>query len=101
GRAANAYSSLKLAGGRHDSAGPREEGACCDGRYFAGVYLQSYRALLELGTRAQVACALRSYVHDNAYGIARPIDPLVPNPVGVASKWERAGPRQAETSRSR
>jgi hypothetical protein len=47
-----------------------------DGRYFAGVYLQSYRALLELGARAQVDCALRRYVRDNAYGIARPIDLL-------------------------
>jgi peptidase M1-like protein len=47
-----------------------------DGRYFAGVYLQSYRALLELGTQADVDCALRRYVHDNAYGVARPIDLL-------------------------
>jgi hypothetical protein len=47
-----------------------------DGRYFAGVYLQSYRALLELGTRGQVDCALRLYVHDNAYGVARPVDLL-------------------------
>jgi hypothetical protein len=47
-----------------------------DGRYFAGVYLQSYRALLELGTQAEMDCALRTYVHDNAYRIARPIDLL-------------------------
>jgi hypothetical protein len=47
-----------------------------DGRYFAGVYLQSYRALLELGARHRVDCALRRYVHDNAYGVARPIDLL-------------------------
>jgi hypothetical protein len=47
-----------------------------DGLYFAGVYLQSYRALLELGARSRVDCALRRYVHDNAYGVARPIDLL-------------------------
>jgi hypothetical protein len=47
-----------------------------DGSYFAGVYLETYRALLALGTQAQVDCALRRYVHDNAYGVARPIDLL-------------------------
>jgi hypothetical protein len=45
-------------------------------RYFLGVYLQTYRALLGLGRRAQVDCALRSYVAANAYRTARPPDLL-------------------------
>ena len=45
-------------------------------RYFLGAYLQSYRALLSLGSRAQVDCALRRYVLANAYRTARPTDLL-------------------------
>jgi hypothetical protein len=45
-------------------------------RYFLGAYLQTYRALLGLGTRTQVDCALRLYVLHNAYRIARPRDLL-------------------------
>ncbi len=45
-------------------------------RYFLGAYLQSYRALLSLGPRAQVDCSLRLYVLHNAYRIARPHDLL-------------------------
>jgi Peptidase family M1 domain len=45
-------------------------------RYFLGVYLQTYRALLSLGPRSQVDCALRLYVLHNAYRIARPRDLL-------------------------
>jgi hypothetical protein len=45
-------------------------------RYFLGAYLQTYRALLSLGPRSQVDCALRLYVLHNAYRIARPGDLL-------------------------
>jgi hypothetical protein len=45
-------------------------------RYFLGVYLQTYRALLSLGPRSQVDCALRLYVLHNAYRITRPRDLL-------------------------
>jgi hypothetical protein len=45
-------------------------------RYFLGVYLQTYRAFLSLGARAETDCALRSYVVHNAYRIARPRDLL-------------------------
>ena len=45
-------------------------------RYFLGAYLQSSRALLSLGPRSQVDCAIRLYVIDNAYRIARPHDLL-------------------------
>jgi hypothetical protein len=45
-------------------------------RYFLGAYLQTYRALLSLGPRSQVDCALRRYVLDNAYGVAQPRDLL-------------------------
>jgi len=45
-------------------------------RYFLGAYLQTYRALLSLGPRPQVDCALRLYVLDNAYRNARPRDLL-------------------------
>ena len=41
-----------------------------------GVYLQTYRALLSLGARPQVDCALRQYVLHNAYRIVRPRDLL-------------------------
>jgi hypothetical protein len=47
-----------------------------DQRYFLGAYLQTYRALLSLGPRSQVDCALRLYVLHNAYRIARPRDLL-------------------------
>jgi Peptidase family M1 domain len=40
-------------------------------RYFLGVYLQTYRAVLNLGPRAETDCALRLYVVHNAYRIAR------------------------------
>jgi hypothetical protein len=45
-------------------------------RYFLGAYLQTYRALLSLGARSQVDCALRMYVLNNAYRTARPRDLL-------------------------
>ena len=45
-------------------------------RYFLGVYLQTYRALLSLGPRSQIDCALHLYVLHNAYQIARPDDLL-------------------------
>jgi Peptidase family M1 domain len=45
-------------------------------RYFLGAYLQTYRALLSLGPRSQVDCALHLYVLHNAYRIARPRDLL-------------------------
>ena len=45
-------------------------------RYFLGAYLQTYRALLNLGPRSEVDCALRLYVVHNAYRIARPRDLL-------------------------
>ena len=45
-------------------------------RYFLGAYLQTYRALLNLGPRSDVDCALRLYVVHNAYRIARPRDLL-------------------------
>jgi hypothetical protein len=45
-------------------------------QYFLGVYLQTYRALLSLGPRSQVDCALHLYVLHNAYHIARPGDLL-------------------------
>jgi hypothetical protein len=45
-------------------------------QYFLGVYLQTYRALLSLGPRSQVDCALHLYVLHNAYRIARPVDLL-------------------------
>jgi Peptidase family M1 domain len=45
-------------------------------RYFLGAYLQTYRALLSLGPRPQVDCALHQYVLHNAYRIARPLDLL-------------------------
>jgi hypothetical protein len=44
--------------------------------YFLGVYLQTYRALLSLGPRPQIDCALHLYVLHNAYHIARPDDLL-------------------------
>ena len=45
-------------------------------RYFLGVYLQTYRALLSLGPRSRVDCALRLYILHNAYRTARPRDLL-------------------------
>jgi hypothetical protein len=45
-------------------------------RYLLGVYLQTYRALLSLGPRPQVDCALRLYAVHNAYRLARPCDLL-------------------------
>lgn len=45
-------------------------------RFFLGAYLQTYRALLSLGPRSEVDCALRLYVVHNAYRIARPRDLL-------------------------
>jgi hypothetical protein len=45
-------------------------------RYFLGAYLLTYRALLSLGPRTQVDCALHLYVLRNAYRIARPRDLL-------------------------
>jgi hypothetical protein len=45
-------------------------------RFFLGVYLQTYRSLKSLGPRAQVDCALRAYVQQNAYRVARPADLL-------------------------
>ena len=45
-------------------------------RFFLGVYLQTYRALLSLGTRSEIDCALRVYVDHNAYRVARPNDLL-------------------------
>jgi hypothetical protein len=45
-------------------------------RFFLGAYLQTYRALLSLGPRPQVDCALRLYAVHNAYHIARPRDLL-------------------------
>jgi hypothetical protein len=45
-------------------------------RFFLGAYLQTYRALLSLGPRSEVDCALRLYVVQNAYRIARPRDLL-------------------------
>jgi len=45
-------------------------------RYFLGTYLQTYRALLSIGPRSQVDCALRLYVLRNAYRVARPRDLL-------------------------
>jgi len=45
-------------------------------RYFLGAYLQTYRALLSLGPRPQVDCALRLYAARNAYRIAQPRDLL-------------------------
>src|SRR5919201_5967205 len=47
-------------------------------RYFLGAYLQSSRALLSVGPRSQVDCAIRLYVIHNAYRIARPHDLLDP-----------------------
>jgi hypothetical protein len=47
-----------------------------DRRLFLGAYLQGYRALLALGPRADVDCALRLYVVRNAYRIATPRDLL-------------------------
>jgi len=41
-------------------------------RYFLGAYLQSYRALLSLGPRPEVDCALRRYV-------LNPLKPAMPN----------------------
>jgi len=46
-------------------------------RYFLGAYLQSYRALLSLGPRPEVDCALRRYVLNQAYRVARPRDLLL------------------------
>lgn len=46
------------------------------GQYYLGVYLQTYRGLLGLGSRPQLDCALRLYVHRNAYRVARPDDLL-------------------------
>jgi peptidase M1-like protein len=45
-------------------------------RFFLGAYLESYRALLSLGPRSEVDCALRSYVIHDAYRVARPRDLL-------------------------
>jgi hypothetical protein len=45
-------------------------------RFFLGAYLQTYRALLSLGPRSELNCALRLYVVHNAYRIARPRDLL-------------------------
>jgi hypothetical protein len=44
--------------------------------YFLGVYLQTYRALLSLGPRSHIDCALHLYVLHNAYHTARPDDLL-------------------------
>jgi Peptidase family M1 domain len=41
-----------------------------------GLYLQGVKALTSLGDDDGVDCALQRYVHDNAYGIARPRDLL-------------------------
>jgi hypothetical protein len=46
-------------------------------RYFLGTYLQSYRALLSLGPRSEVDCALRRYVRDQSYRVAQPQDLLL------------------------
>ena len=43
-------------------------------RFFLGAYLQTYRALLSLGPRSEIDCALRLYVVRSAYGVARPRD---------------------------
>jgi hypothetical protein len=43
-------------------------------RFYLGVYLQTYRALLSLSPRPEVDCALRLYVVHNAYAVARPGD---------------------------
>lgn len=45
-------------------------------RFFLGAYLQTYRALASLGPQEEVDCALRRYVVQNAYGVARPRDLL-------------------------
>jgi peptidase M1-like protein len=45
-------------------------------RFFLGAYLQTYRALLGLGPRSEIDCALRLYVVRNAYRVARPSDLL-------------------------
>lgn len=42
--------------------------------YYRGVYVQPALALAELGDDALVDCALRHYVADRSYGIARPAD---------------------------
>ena len=46
------------------------------GQYYLGVYLQTYRALRGLGPQSRVDCALRLYVHRNAYRTVRPGDLL-------------------------
>jgi Peptidase family M1 domain len=43
-------------------------------RLYLGVYLQSYRALLSLGPRSRIDCALRLYVLHTAYRNAHPRD---------------------------
>lgn len=45
-------------------------------RFFLGAYLQPYRALLSLGPRPHVDCALRAYVLRNAYRVVEPRDLL-------------------------
>jgi hypothetical protein len=45
-------------------------------RFFLGAYLQTYRALLSLGPKSEIDCALRLYVVSNAYRTARPRDLL-------------------------
>jgi hypothetical protein len=64
--------------------------------YFAGVYAQGVRALLSLGPPAKVDCALRLYVAQRAYSIARPhdlvaaLDEVLP---GAAAKLRAYGIR--------
>jgi hypothetical protein len=63
-------------------------------RYFLGVYLQTYRALLSLGPRSQVNCALRLYVLHEAYRIAKPrdlLDALLPFFPDAQQKLEAHG----------
>ena len=40
--------------------------------YYRSVYVQGTQALASLGPPEQVDCALRAYVAENSYGIARP-----------------------------
>jgi hypothetical protein len=63
-------------------------------RFFLGAYLQTYRALLSLGPRSQVDCALRLYVVDNAYRSAQPrdlLEALQPFFPGAEQKLETYG----------
>lgn len=43
-------------------------------RFFLGAYLQTDRALLTLGPRSEIDCALRLNVVHTAYQIGRPRD---------------------------